>query len=710
MSVPSIAFYPPLPPGAPVRRAVGRLPYPLEEDGCELFSRGRHAIWQAARALGLGPGDSVLAPAWHHGAEIEALCRAGIDVAFYDLGPALGPVEDELDSLLEPRTRALFITHYLGFAQEAARWRAWCDERGLLLIEDAAHACLAQAGDRPAGSFGDAAMWCLFKSFAVPDGAALRLAGRAPKPGGERALGSASAARREASWLLQRSPGMARAIGKPGSSKPYDHAAELALGDPGTAPSSATTWLLPRVALEDAAPRRRANYQMLLEELREAVPPPFDRLPPGAVPLGLPIRCKRKGTTLERLDELGIDAVDFWSEPHPLLGRQRFPEAERMRTSTVLLPVHQELRPVDLERVTAAAKPRRSGAGTLRAETAGSIGELHDEWSELAQRTANVFATPEWASSWCRHFLNGRPLRLLAFRSAGGRLVAVLPLYVFSSRPVRILRVVGHGPGEALGPICEPGDRARVARALLRALPELGADLLLAEHVSREAGWSAFMSGRVLRTEASPVLRLDAPDWERFLGSLPRNLRKELRRSERRLEREHGLRYRLSADATADVERDLDAFFSLHEARWRDGGSRFLAHGAFHRDFARVAAERGWLRVWVLEAGGRDVAASYGFRFGGVEFDYQSGRDPDWSGPSLGLVLQARSIRAALEDGVGEYRLLRGDSLNKRRFATGDPGLETFAVALGALGGAVVAVGAGLPEPISTAVRRRLAA
>ena len=168
MTPPSISFYPPLAPGAHLARPLERLPYPLQDGCCSLFSRGRHAIWQAVHALALAPGDAVLAPAWHHGAEIEALRRAGLRVAFYEPGPLLEPDPGELDALLSPRVRMLFLTHYLGFPQAAARWRAWCDERGLLLFEDAAHACLASSGDQPAGAYGDAAIWCLFKSFGVP--------------------------------------------------------------------------------------------------------------------------------------------------------------------------------------------------------------------------------------------------------------------------------------------------------------------------------------------------------------------------------------------------------------------------------------------------------------------------------------------------------------------------------------------------------------
>src|SRR5947207_293111 len=78
------------------------------------------------------------------------------------------------------------------------------------------------------------------------------------------------------------------------------------------------------------------------------------------------------------------------------------------------------------------------------------------------------------------------------------------------------------------------------------------------------------------------------------------------------------------------------------------------------------------------------VAAWYGVRFGGAESYYQSGRDPDWERSSVGLVLLAHTMEQAMNDGMGEYRLLRGGETYKDRFATGDPGVETVAVGRGA--------------------------
>jgi hypothetical protein len=232
-----VGVWPPLPVDAYTRAPTEAPPFPLAERGCALFGRGRHALWQGVQALGLLPGDAVLVPAYHHGSEVEALARAGLRPLFYGGGPGLEPDEGELESLLGPAVRALYLIHYLGFPQQAAGWRAWCDERGLLLIEDGAQAWLASSDGAPVGSFGHLSFFCLYKAFGVPDGAAMFVTAPAPGPESKRRLGVARAARRHASWLLGRSPLLAALGGQLSvGSGPYLPARDFERGDPGSPP------------------------------------------------------------------------------------------------------------------------------------------------------------------------------------------------------------------------------------------------------------------------------------------------------------------------------------------------------------------------------------------------------------------------------------------------------------------------------------------
>jgi CelD/BcsL family acetyltransferase involved in cellulose biosynthesis len=329
---------------------------------------------------------------------------------------------------------------------------------------------------------------------------------------------------------------------------------------------------------------------------------------------------------------------------------------------------------------------------------------LEDDWTRLGVLSGNVFSTWEWASVWWRHYGAGRRTLTASVRDATGRAVAILPLYLGIERPIRVARFIGHGAGDELGPVCEPGDTR--ARAALAAASD-GWDVLLAERLVGQ-GHASALSGRLLGTDSSPVIDLPEGAWDDYLATRSSNFRSQVRRKERKLVREHGLTYRLSEDPDR-LEDDLTALFGLHEARWAGESSGALAgrREAFHREFAGLAQERGWLRLWLAEIDGRAVAAWYGFRFGGADWYYQFGRDPEWDKASLGLVLLAHTVRDAIESGQREYRLLRGGESYKDRFATRDPGLETVAMpqsARGRLAVGAAAAGLSMPGP----VRRRL--
>jgi dTDP-4-amino-4,6-dideoxygalactose transaminase len=352
---------PPLPLGVYARKAVRELPFPLGAVGSRVYARARHGLWHGMQALGLQPGDDVLTPAYHHGSEVEALVRAGLTPRFYAAGDALEPDADELRRLLTPGTRALYLTHYLGFPQDAARWRAWCDEQELLLVEDAAQAWLATLDGVPLGSFGDLSIFCMYKTFGIPDGGIVLVRPPAAPPSGPRGrapLGLGAAARRNALWLLQRSARLS-ALAPDAPSQPYDPKADFALGDPDSPPVLVSMALLRRIVDGEAAAHRRQHYATILAELSDRASPPFDRVPAGASPFAFPMETDDKEDALRRLAAHGILGLDFWSVPHSTLDVARFPEAARRRARTVALPVHQELKPHDLRRIVAAAHGTR---------------------------------------------------------------------------------------------------------------------------------------------------------------------------------------------------------------------------------------------------------------------------------------------------------------------------------------------------------------
>jgi CelD/BcsL family acetyltransferase involved in cellulose biosynthesis len=349
---------------------------------------------------------------------------------------------------------------------------------------------------------------------------------------------------------------------------------------------------------------------------------------------------------------------------------------------------------------------RRTDASTV--DLVDRLEPLREDWVRLAKNGANIFATWEWNELWWRHYGRGRELRVGVARR-DGEVEALVPLFVWSERPLRLLRLLGHGHGDRLGPIHDSDEPEQAARALRGALSAVPHDLFVGDWLAGNGEWARALSGRVLRTTGYPILPLAGRSWDELLADTSARFRKNVRQSRNRLERLQAVRFR-SADPTT-LERDLDAVFRLHRARFgRHRGCHFCReYEPFQREFAALALERGWLRLLLLELDGDAVAAEFGFLFENVYFAYQGGRDPGWDRESVGFVLEVETIRRTLEEGAVEFRFLGGEEPYKYRFPTQDPRLETVlapATTKGRLASAALATAWRLPG--GEAVMRRI--
>jgi dTDP-4-amino-4,6-dideoxygalactose transaminase len=117
-------------------------------------------------AAGVGPGDEVIVPAMTFAATAAAAIYCGATPVFADL---LGPQDLSLDPAdverrITPRTRAVSVVHFAGYPAPVQELRALCDERGLALIEDAAHSPDAHVDGRMLGTWGLAGAFSFFSN------------------------------------------------------------------------------------------------------------------------------------------------------------------------------------------------------------------------------------------------------------------------------------------------------------------------------------------------------------------------------------------------------------------------------------------------------------------------------------------------------------------------------------------------------------------
>ena len=95
----------------------------------------------ALEALGIGPGDEVIAPTLTFTATVEVVRYLGADPVLVDVDPVTLNIDpDAIRAAITPRTKAIMPVHYAGLACRMDEILAIAREHNLKVVEDAAHA------------------------------------------------------------------------------------------------------------------------------------------------------------------------------------------------------------------------------------------------------------------------------------------------------------------------------------------------------------------------------------------------------------------------------------------------------------------------------------------------------------------------------------------------------------------------------------------
>ncbi|MGB1108748.1 MAG: aminotransferase class I/II-fold pyridoxal phosphate-dependent enzyme [Gammaproteobacteria bacterium] len=142
-------------------------------NSARVTASGRSAIAQALRLLNIGSGDRVLVPAYHCPAMIEPVNWAGAEPLFYPLTETLDVDPDALEKLRDDRCKAVLAAHFFAQGRDMGPLREWCDQHGIALIEDCAHALFSHVNHQPVGQTGDYAIASLWKFLPTGEGGVL---------------------------------------------------------------------------------------------------------------------------------------------------------------------------------------------------------------------------------------------------------------------------------------------------------------------------------------------------------------------------------------------------------------------------------------------------------------------------------------------------------------------------------------------------------
>jgi len=141
---------------------------------CLALSNCTAALHMALLALDIKEGDEIITPSLTFIADQNVSLMNGAKNILADISSmedwSVDPTD--IEARITPKTKAVMIVHYAGFACDMERIIALCKKRGLLLIEDCAHSPGADYKGQPLGTFGDISAFSFFanKNIAVGEG------------------------------------------------------------------------------------------------------------------------------------------------------------------------------------------------------------------------------------------------------------------------------------------------------------------------------------------------------------------------------------------------------------------------------------------------------------------------------------------------------------------------------------------------------------
>jgi dTDP-4-amino-4,6-dideoxygalactose transaminase len=120
-------------------------------------ANGTAAIEVALKALGIGPGDEVIVPAYTFIATASAVLMVNAIPIFVDVEEDTFNIDPQrVEEALTPNTKAIIPVHFAGQAADMEGLLHIAQQHNIAIVEDAAHAHGATWKDRGLGSIGNA--------------------------------------------------------------------------------------------------------------------------------------------------------------------------------------------------------------------------------------------------------------------------------------------------------------------------------------------------------------------------------------------------------------------------------------------------------------------------------------------------------------------------------------------------------------------------
>jgi perosamine synthetase len=332
---------------------------------------GRYALALALQHAGIKAGDEVLVPAYHCTAMLAPIVWLQATPKFYAIQADTAINWDSLQRQVTTQTKAIIATHFFGLVHNLTVLRQWCDQRGIILIEDCAHAFFGSSGQQAVGGWGHYSIASSMKFLPLYEGgvlasnsidlAAIRLESAGlgfqlkslcniiEKSVAYNRLGyigkglQQTLRLKDAAWSTLKRYNATTTLSQGPASSEGGYGLDIAWLNKTCSWSS--KWLLQTANFSHIAEQRRHNYQYLQQAL-SGLPhcrPLLDGLPAYMVPWVYPLYVEYPDRYFTVLKQRGVPLWRFGEQLSPVVDKNLCPISVDYSRHIFQLPCHQSL-------------------------------------------------------------------------------------------------------------------------------------------------------------------------------------------------------------------------------------------------------------------------------------------------------------------------------------------------------------------------------
>jgi CelD/BcsL family acetyltransferase involved in cellulose biosynthesis/ribosomal protein S18 acetylase RimI-like enzyme len=296
---------------------------------------------------------------------------------------------------------------------------------------------------------------------------------------------------------------------------------------------------------------------------------------------------------------------------------------------------------------------------------------LENAWNTLLERskTETIFLRHEWIRSWWEAFGRNKKLFILQVKK-NNKLIGIAPLMLINEpyRKIAVKKIkfienehtfrsdfiIAENPVEVIDKIITfLFENKHIWDVIeLNNVPNDSDNYKLAHRL---------LANRVMllglkRGMSAPYINIDT-DWETFLSTRTRLLRKNLRYIKNRLDKMGNY----AIKEITNFDDSLFDIFNVSKKSWKADIGQAITQSRQTKDFfirlTRKSDLRGWLSIWLLKINNIPVAYEYQLKYKNKVYALKADYNEEYKEFSPGVILDQYLVKQRYHDNVREYDL-----------------------------------------------------